>query len=93
MSFLAGRTSRLVSLATKNVQVKTVVPNRTLIKLNLPLGIRKKMYDLSAFNQYGLYKHDIYIETEEVAEALRRLPKDIQVCQTAFHIPKLQWIR
>ena len=86
MSLLAGRTSRLASLAAKNVQVKTIVPNRTVMKIALPYTIRKWMYDLSGFNQYGLYHNDIFIETEEVAEALRRLPKEVQVWQIILHI-------
>ena len=56
------------------------------MKIALPYTIRKWMYDLSGFNQYGLYHNDIFIETEEVAEALRRLPKDVQVRQIILHI-------
>ena len=77
MSLSTGRTSRLVSVAVKNARVNTSVPMRS-IQLNLPIAIRKWMYDLSAFNQYGLYKHDILIETEDVAEALRSLPNNLQ---------------
>jgi ubiquinol-cytochrome c reductase subunit 7 len=107
MSLLAGRTSRLASLAVKNAQVKTIVPNRTALtkpmRISLPYTIRKWMYDLSGFNQYGLYHNDIYIETEEVGEALRRLPKDLQDQRTfrmyratqlyiqKTRLPKDQW--
>merc|ERR1712111_202924 len=75
MAHLVGRASRIATLAVKNVQVNTAVPKRNLA---LSDNIRKWMYNLSGFNQYGLYKHDIYIETEDVAEALRRLPKNLQ---------------
>ena len=74
MAHLVGRASRFASLAAKStVQVNIAVPKRNI---TLPDNIRKWMFNLSGWNQYGLYKHDIYIETEEVAEALRRLPKD-----------------
>jgi len=76
MAHLVGRASRFASLAAKStVQVNTAVPKRNI---TLPDNIRKWMFNLSGWNQYGLYKHDIYIETEEVAEALRRLPKNVQ---------------
>jgi ubiquinol-cytochrome c reductase subunit 7 len=100
MAHLVGRASRIATLAAKNVQVNTAVPKRNLA---LSDNIRKWMYNLSGFNQYGLYKHDIYIETEDVAEALRRLPKNLQdertfrmyrATQLFMHkarLPKDQW--
>merc|ERR1711862_473851 len=100
MAHLVGRASRIATLVAKNVQVNTAVPKRNLA---LSDNIRKWMYNLSVFNQYGLYKHDIYIETEDVAEALRRLPKDLQDQRTfrmyratqlyiqKTRLPKDQW--
>ena len=87
MAHLVGRASRIASLAAKStVQVNTAVPKRNIV---LPDNIRKWMFNLSGWNQYGLYKHDIYIETEEVAEALRRLPKNVQVCTKTISYNKL----
>ena len=78
MANLLGRVSRLGSLAARNVQVNTVAPSRTYYHngIPLPLSVRKWMYNLSGWNQYGLYKDDLLVEYPEVTEALRRLPKD-----------------
>ena len=37
------------------------------------------MYNLSGWNQYGLYKDDLMVENEDVQEAIRRLPPTLQV--------------
>ena len=80
MANLLGRVSRLGSFAAKNVQVNTSVPSRTYyhkdLNLNLPLAVRRVMYNLSGFNQYGLYRDDLLVEYPDVTEALRRLPKE-----------------
>ena len=44
-----------------------------------PLWMRKYMYNLSGWNQYGLYKDDLMVENPDVQEAIRRLPPSLQV--------------
>ena len=65
---------RLSQLATRGNQV--VVQQRNLTP---PDWIRKYMYNLSGWNQYGLYKDDLMVENEVVQEAIRRLPPNLQV--------------
>ncbi|KAM9839115.1 cytochrome b-c1 complex subunit 7 [Aulostomus maculatus] len=38
-------------------------------------GVRKWYYSLCGFNKLGLMRHDILDETEDVKEAVRRLPE------------------
>ncbi|KAK0171711.1 hypothetical protein PV328_005130 [Microctonus aethiopoides] len=40
-------------------------------------GFKKWAYNLSRFNQYGLMHDDMLYESEDVKEALRRLPTKI----------------
>jgi ubiquinol-cytochrome c reductase subunit 7 len=42
------------------------------------LALKKWAYNLSYFNQLGLMHDDTLHQTEEVKEALRRLPKNVQ---------------
>ncbi|CAL7943518.1 unnamed protein product [Xylocopa violacea] len=46
------------------------------LKRNFP-QIQKWAYNASEFNKYGLYRDDIIYETEDVKEALKRLPPDV----------------
>ena len=45
----------------------------------LPDNVRKVMHSMSGYNQFGLYLHDVLMETDEVKEAVRRLPPQMQV--------------
>lgn len=41
-------------------------------------ALRKLVFNLSGYNKYGLYTHDImYYDTPAMYEALRRLPEDV----------------
>lgn len=73
---------RLSQLATRGNQV--VVQQRNLTP---PDWIRKYMYNLSGWNQYGLYKDDLMVENEVVQEAIRRLPPNLQD-ERAFRIQR-----
>jgi ubiquinol-cytochrome c reductase subunit 7 len=53
----------------------------------MPDGLRRWMFNLSGFNQYGLYKNDVMLETPEVEEAIRRLPSHLQD-ERAFRIQR-----
>lgn len=68
-------------------------------------ALQKFCYNLSGFNKYGLMRDDILDETEEVQEALRRLPEKL-VHERNFRIlravqltiqkdilPKEQWTK
>ena len=65
---------RLGQLATRNNLMVTQQRN-----LTAPDWVRKYMYNLSGWNQYGLYKDDLMVENEDVQEAIRRLPPTMQV--------------
>merc|ERR1712018_891412 len=93
----------LTYLAVKNSNaLATTVPSRNL-NSKVPFGIRKWMYNLSGYNQYGLYKDDCVVEDPIVTEAIRRLPAQIQdernfriarACQLSLMktvLPKDQW--
>lgn len=66
-------------------------------------AVRKWFFNKSGYNQYGLYRDDLYYETPEVEEALRRLPQDVrdariyrivrahQLTLTHTLLPKEQW--
>ncbi|XP_076175253.1 cytochrome b-c1 complex subunit 7 [Ptiloglossa arizonensis] len=71
----------------------------------LGFELRKFAFNLSGYNKYGLYTCDVIDESDPiVAEALRRLPKNvleyrtfriIRAIQTDFlkiHLPKEKWI-
>ncbi|KOC65490.1 Cytochrome b-c1 complex subunit 7 [Habropoda laboriosa] len=40
-------------------------------------GFQKWAYNFAGFNQYGLYRDDLLHETEDVKEALKRVPPHI----------------
>ena len=46
-----------------------------------PESMRRWMFNASGFNQYGLYHDDLLKETEDVKEALRRIPPKLLVRQ------------
>ena len=83
MSQVFTKTARLGSLLPK--VVNGVVPSRTNVTaskirpFNVPMYVRRWAYNLSGFNQYGLYKNDVLMESEDVVEAIRRLPPQLQV--------------
>jgi hypothetical protein len=43
--------------------------------------VQKTVHGLDAYNQFGLYHDDLYVEDEDVEEALRRLPPQLQVIE------------
>ncbi|XP_011864582.1 PREDICTED: cytochrome b-c1 complex subunit 7-like [Vollenhovia emeryi] len=43
----------------------------------ISIGFRKWCYNLSGFNQYGLWRDDLLREDADVTEALRRVPQEI----------------
>ena len=65
---------RLTQAAARNNLLVTQQRNYTP-----PDWVRKYMYNLSGWNQYGLYKDDLMVENEDVQEAIRRLPPTLQV--------------
>ena len=71
-----AKVAKLGSLAARSSLVNTSVPKRNI---TLPDNIRKWMYNLSGWNQYGLYKNDLMVEDDDVREALRRLSPKLQV--------------
>lgn len=73
---------RLGQLATRNNLMVTQQRN-----LTPPDWVRKYMYNLSGWNQYGLYKDDLMVENEDVQEAIRRLPPTMQD-ERAFRIQR-----
>lgn len=74
MAHVLGKAARVGSMVAKGVN--TNVPSRNF---QLPDNVRKFCFNLSGYNQYGLYKHDLFVENEEVTEAIRRMPKKLQV--------------
>lgn len=40
-------------------------------------SLKQIAYNLSGFNKYGLWRDDLITETEEVQEALKRIPEKI----------------
>ncbi|XP_077258990.1 cytochrome b-c1 complex subunit 7 [Temnothorax americanus] len=44
----------------------------------ITVGFKKWCYNISRFNQYGLWRDDLLIEDADVTEALRRLPQEIK---------------
>ncbi|KAH8363622.1 hypothetical protein KR084_012350 [Drosophila pseudotakahashii] len=65
----------------------------------------KWAYGMSGFNQYGLYRDDCLYESEDVAEAVRRLPRKmydernyrilraLHLSMTKTILPKEQWTK
>jgi ubiquinol-cytochrome c reductase subunit 7 len=73
---MAQALRRLTSLPVKSATfVSTAQPARNI---TIPFGIRKWMYSLSGYNQYGLYKDDCVIHNPVIEEAIRRLPAQVQ---------------
>ncbi|CAK1540194.1 unnamed protein product [Leptosia nina] len=68
-------------------------------------SLRKWCYNLAGFNKYGLLRDDCLHETEDVKEALRRLPEHvvdernyrmvraIQLSMTKTILPKEEWTK
>ncbi|XP_047507338.1 cytochrome b-c1 complex subunit 7-like [Pieris napi] len=68
-------------------------------------SLRKWCYNLAGFNKYGLLRDDCLHETEEVTEALRRLPQHVvdernyrlvravQLSVTKTILPKEEWTK
>ena len=45
----------------------------------MPDSVKKAVFSKKGYNQYGLYHDDLYVEDDEdVHEALRRLPPQLQ---------------
>ncbi|XP_024889721.1 cytochrome b-c1 complex subunit 7-like [Temnothorax curvispinosus] len=44
----------------------------------ITVGFKKWCYNISRFNQYGLWRDDLLIEDADVTEALRRLPQELK---------------
>lgn len=78
---------RLGQLATRNNLMVTQQRN-----LTPPDWVRKYMYNLSGWNQYGLYKDDLMVENEDVQEAIRRLPPTMQVIFNLTKVSQLMLI-
>ncbi|GIY62625.1 cytochrome b-c1 complex subunit 7 [Caerostris darwini] len=60
-------------------------------------GVKKWFFKHMGYNKYGLYRDDLFYETPEVKEAIRRLPQDIQDArvyriQRAFQLSLTQTI-
>lgn len=74
--------SRALSLTARNLsatqQTRTFVNN---------MAVKKWAFNLSGFNQYGLYHDDVLYENDEVKEAIRRLPQNLQD-ERAFRIQR-----
>ena len=74
--------SRALSLTARNLsaaqQTRTFVNNT---------AVKKWAFNLSGFNQYGLYHDDVLYENDEVKEAIRRLPQNLQD-ERAFRIQR-----
>jgi Ubiquinol-cytochrome C reductase complex 14kD subunit len=46
----------------------------------MPESVKKVVFNRQGYNQFGLYHDDLYVEDDEdVHEALRRLPPNLQV--------------
>ncbi|KAH8297156.1 hypothetical protein KR044_005558 [Drosophila immigrans] len=68
-------------------------------------SLGKWAYKMSGFNQYGLHRDDCLYETEDVIEAVRRLPRKLydernyrimralHLSMTKTILPKEQWTR
>lgn len=68
-------------------------------------AFQKFVYNLSGFNQYGLWRDDLLYESPEVTEALKRLPESVidernyrllratQLSLQKDVLPKEQWTK
>ncbi|GFT81179.1 cytochrome b-c1 complex subunit 7 [Nephila pilipes] len=68
-------------------------------------GLKRWYFNRMGYNKYGLYRDDLYYETPEVKEAIRRLPQDIydarifriqrafQLSLTHSLLPKEEWTK
>ncbi|XP_012231714.1 cytochrome b-c1 complex subunit 7 [Linepithema humile] len=75
------------------------------VNLLINSNFRKWCYNLCGFNQYGLMRDDVLYESEDVKEALRRLPQEIkdertfrivramQLDSNKRILPKEQWTK
>ena len=74
---LSSMASTSVVVPRFNQRVQVEQPKRMMADW-MPLGVKKSLYNMTGHNQYGLYTDDMYIENEDVIEALRRLPPQQQ---------------
>ena len=76
MAQALGKTAtRLGSMALRSAAANNYIQHRTFM---LPFNVRNWLFNLSGYNQYGLYRHDLLMENEVVTEAIRRLPPQVQ---------------
>merc|ERR1711973_651254 len=75
---LFGRTVRLATRSVNTVSRRTFINNE---------AVKKWAFNASGFNQYGLYHDDVLYENDDVKEALRRLPQNLQD-ERAFRIQR-----
>eukprot|EP00088_Acartia_fossae_P013358 TRINITY_DN169_c0_g1_i1.p2 TRINITY_DN169_c0_g1~~TRINITY_DN169_c0_g1_i1.p2 ORF type:complete len:128 (-),score=57.43 TRINITY_DN169_c0_g1_i1:215-598(-) len=73
-----SRTLSLTSRSANLAQARTFVNNE---------AVKKWAFNLSGFNQYGLYRDDVLFESDEVKEAIRRLPQHLQD-ERAFRVQR-----
>ncbi|TGZ54465.1 cytochrome b-c1 complex subunit 7 [Temnothorax longispinosus] len=58
---------------------------------NWQFTLRKLVFNLSGYNKYGLYTHDIiYYDDPVVREALRRIPEEVLDARNFRHIRAIQ---
>ena len=72
------RTLSLTARSANVAQARTFVNNE---------AVKKWAFNLSGFNQYGLYHDDVLYESDEVKEAIRRLPQNLQD-ERAFRVQR-----
>ena len=61
------------------LQGQVVAKRHLLDRPGVPEGIKEFYFNLQGFNQYGLLHDDVLKTTDIVAEAIRRLPPQMQV--------------
>ncbi|GFQ86154.1 cytochrome b-c1 complex subunit 7 [Trichonephila clavata] len=79
---------------------------RAFIQKNIATkGVKRWFFNRMGYNKYGLYRDDIFYETPEVKEAIRRLPQDIydariyriqrafQLSLTQSILPENEWTK
>ena len=74
--------TRALSLTAR--QLNATQQTRTFVN---NMAVKKWAFNLSGFNQYGLYHNDVYFECDEVKEAIRRLPQHLQD-ERAFRVQR-----
>jgi len=72
---------KCLQLSARNVSLTS---SRTFINSD---GFKKWAFEASGFNQYGLYHDDALNESDDVKEALRRLPQHL-LDERAFRIQR-----